>query len=299
MASQMERSAGNYSAGPSRLPDGVRSKVAEDVLELDGSGIGCLEHSHRGEVFDQVLSQTETLARSVLNVPSDYSVLFLQGGATQQFGLIPMNFTGKSPSAQTNTGVWTTKAIRAAEQFGPINIVFDGFEDQFRTLPNPEDLQIPQDASFLHTCANNTVMGTQWKKLPRPPEEVPHICDMSSEIGSRVLDWDTLDMVYAGCQKNLGVAGTVLVIIRDSLLARSKAPTPFNYQEHASAGSRLNTPPTFGIVVLRRMLSGFKNKAGCRPWHCEPNSALNCCTEPLSQPRGTGKLMLQPNAGAS
>ena len=125
MASQMERSAGNYSAGPSRLPDAVRAMVAEDVLDLDGSGIGCLEHSHRGEVFDQVLSQTESLTRNVLNVPSDYSVLFLQGGATQQFGLIPMNFSGTGLSAHTNTGVWTTKAIRAAEQFGPISIVFN------------------------------------------------------------------------------------------------------------------------------------------------------------------------------
>ncbi len=262
MASQMERSAGNYSAGPSRLPDRVRSLVAEDVLELDGSGIGCLEHSHRGKAFDQVLAQTETLARSVLNVPSDYSVLFLQGGATQQFGLIPMNFSGQTPSAQTNTGVWTTKAIRVAEQFGPINIVFDGSQSQFRTLPKPKDLQIPANASFLHTCANNTVMGTQWKELPRAPEGVPHICDMSSEIGSRVLDWDRLDMVYAGCQKNLGVAGTVLAIIKNDLLSQSNGPSPFNYQEHASAGSRLNTPPTFGIVVLRRMLEWIQEQGG-------------------------------------
>ena len=262
MASQMERSAGNYSAGPSRLPDKVRAMVAEDVLDLDGSGIGCLEHSHRGEVFDQVLSQTELLTRSVLSVPSDYSVLFLQGGATQQFGLIPMNFSGTGPSAHTNTGVWTTKAIRAAEQFGSTSIVFDGSDDGFRNLPDPTNLQIPDEASFLHTCANNTVMGTQWKTLPRPPASVPHICDMSSEIGSRVLDWNNLDMLYAGCQKNLGVAGTVLVIIKNDLLLRSQAPTPFNYQEHASAGSRLNTPPTFGIVVLRRMLEWIQQHGG-------------------------------------
>ena len=262
MASQMERSAGNYSAGPSRLPDPVRSMVAEDVLDLDGSGIGCLEHSHRGEVFDQVLSQTESLTRKVFNVPSEYSVLFLQGGASQQFGLIPMNFAGTGASSHTNTGVWTTKAIRAAEQFGPTTIVFDGAEDQFRSLPNPTNLEIPEEASFLHTCANNTVMGTQWTNLPSSPNDVPHICDMSSEIGSRVLDWDTLDMLYAGCQKNLGVAGTVLVIIKNDLLARSQAPTPFNYQEHASAGSRLNTPPTFGIVVLRRMLEWIQEHGG-------------------------------------
>ncbi|MEC7385478.1 MAG: 3-phosphoserine/phosphohydroxythreonine transaminase [Planctomycetota bacterium] len=262
MASQMERSAGNYSAGPSRLPDEVRAMVAQDVLDLDGSGIGCLEHSHRGEVFDQVLSQTESLTRSVLGVPSEYSVLFLQGGATQQFGMIPMNFVGEGASAHTNTGVWTTKAIRAAEQFGPTTLVFDGSEDQFRSLPDPGALHIPQDASFFHTCANNTVMGTQWNRLPRPPAGVPHICDMSSEIGSRVLDWDNLDMLYAGCQKNLGVAGTVLVVIKNELLARSQAPTPFNYQEHALAGSRLNTPPTFGIVVLRRMLEWIQQHGG-------------------------------------
>lgn len=262
MASQMERSAGNYSAGPSRLPDEVRAMVAEDVLDLDGSGIGCLEHSHRGEVFDQVLSQTESLTRSVLGVPSEYSVLFLQGGATQQFGMIPMNFVCEGASAHTNTGVWTTKAIRAAEQFGPTVLVFDGAENQFRSLPDPGALHIPQDASFFHTCANNTVMGTQWNRLPRPPAGVPHICDMSSEIGSRVLDWDNLDMLYAGCQKNLGVAGTVLVVIKNELLARSQAPTPFNYQEHALAGSRLNTPPTFGIVVLRRMLEWIQQHGG-------------------------------------
>ena len=262
MASQMERSAGNYSAGPSRLPDDVRAMVAQDVLDLDGSGIGCLEHSHRGEVFDQVLSQTESLTRSVLNVPSDYSVLFLQGGATQHFGLIPMNFLGTGTSAHTNTGVWTGKAIRAADQFGPTSIIFDGAEDQFRSLPDPEALNIPHDASFLHTCANNTVMGTQWQRLPRPPAGVPHICDMSSEVGSRVLDWKNLDMLYAGCQKNLGVAGTVLLIIKNDLLDSSQAPTPFNYQEHALAGSRLNTPPTFGIVVLRRMLAWIQEHGG-------------------------------------
>ena len=264
MALQMERSAGNYSAGPSRLPDAVRAMVAEDVLDLDGSGIGCLEHSHRGEVFDQVLSQTESLTRNVLNVPSDYSVLFLQGGATQQFGLIPMNFSETGLSAHTNTGVWTTKAMRAAEQFGPISIVFDGADDRFRNLPDPTNLQIPKEASYFHTCANNTVMGTQWKNLPSPPANVPHVCDMSSEIGSRVLDWNNLDMLYAGCQKNLGVAGTVLVIIKNDLLHRSKAPTPFNYQEHASAGSRLNTPPTFGIVVLRRMLEWIQEHGGVK-----------------------------------
>ena len=159
MASQMERSAGNYSAGPSRLPDAVRAMVAEDVLDLDGSGIGCLEHSHRGEVFDQVLSQTESLTRNVLNVPSDYSVLFLQGGATQQFGLIPMNFSGTGLSAHTNTGVWTTKAIRAAEQFGPISIVFDGADDRFRHLPDPPTLQIPEEASYFPTCAVKLAVG--------------------------------------------------------------------------------------------------------------------------------------------
>ena len=264
MAAQMEQSAGNFSAGPSRIPDAVRALVAQDLLDLDGSGIGCLEHSHRGEVFDEVLNQTERLVRSVLDVPDAFQVLFLQGGATQQFSMIPMNFGTDTPSVHTNTGIWTAKAIRAAQQFGPTKIIFDGSDNKFRTLPEPTNLLIPQDASFLHTCANNTVMGTQWPSLPHAPKEIPHLCDMSSEITSRRIEWGDLDMVYAGCQKNLGVAGTVLVIIKKELLAKSNAPTPFNYQEHADASSRLNTPPTFGIAVMRRMLEWVQTQGGVK-----------------------------------
>ena len=174
MTTQMERSAGNYSAGPSRLPDEVRAMVAEDVLDLDGSGIGCLEHSHRGEVFDQVLSQTELLTRSVLSVPSDYSVLFLQGGATQQFGLIPMNFSGTGPSAHTNTGVWTTKAIRAAEQFGSTSIVFDGSDDGFRNLPDPTNLQIRcMHNGSLPTSTHNSGIHKKQRQRPGLPAWKP------------------------------------------------------------------------------------------------------------------------------
>ena len=194
--------------------------VAEDVLDLDGSGIGCLEHSHRGEVFDQVLSQTESLTQKRLGCAVGVFGSLPPGRGDPAIRDDPHEFCRRRGFCHTNTGVWTTKAIRAAEQFGPTVLVFDGAENQFRSLPDPGALHIPQDASFFHTCANNTVMGTQWNRLPRPPAGVPHICDMSSEIGSRVLDWDNLDMLYAGCQKNLGVAGTVLVVIKNELLAR-------------------------------------------------------------------------------
>ena len=271
--------------------------VAEDVLDLDGSGIGCLEHSHRGEVFDQVLSQTESLTRSVLGVPSEYSVLFLQGGATQQFGMIPMNFVGEGASAHTNTGVWTTKAIRAAEQFGPTVLVFDGAENQFRSLPDPGALHIPQDASFFHTCANNTVMGTQWNRLPRPPAGVPHICDMSSEIGSRVLDWDNLDMLYAGCQKEPRSGRDSFGGHQERTARPQPSATPFNYQEHALAGSRLNTPPTFGIVVLRRMLEWIQQHGGVQSMARRAQQRAQLLYEAIESTQGFWRAHASTGAG--
>lgn len=243
----------NFSAGPAVLPESVIEQAQQDLWNIHGSGIGIMEHSHRGKIFDRVIEEAEADCRKIASISDDYAVLFLQGGASMQFGQIPMNFLGREQVADyPNTGEWTTKAIKEAKLFGRVNVPFDGTADNFRRVPTDADLQgkLSSDAVYLHYCSNNTIFGTRYEQPPTTT--APLICDTSSEMFSRPIDVSRYALIYAGAQKNLGPSGVTLVIVRKDFAARANPNviTMMNYNKHIENGSRLNTPPAFGIYIM-------------------------------------------------
>ena len=221
----------NFSAGPATLPAPVLHQAQQDLWNIDDSGIGICEHSHRGQVFDKIITEAVADCRNVGNIPDDFEVLFLQGGATLQFAMLAMNFLGSDQRANyVNTGVWATKAINEAKKLGNVHVAFDGSATHFDHCPSEDELDLKENAAYLHYCSNNTIYGTQCN-TPLV-SDAPAICDMSSDMFSRIIDWSKFDMVYAGAQKNLGPSGTVLVILRKSMLDQCSDDLPLllNYQ---------------------------------------------------------------------
>jgi phosphoserine aminotransferase len=255
----------NFSAGPAVLPEEVLLQAREDLWSIAGSGIGILEHSHRGPVFDRVIDEAEADCRRIAGISDDYHVLFLQGGATLQFSMIPMNFLGKDQTADyPDTGVWTTKAIKEAKLFGNVNVAFEGSRHKYDHTPAADELNLSPSAVYLHYCSNNTIYGTRYNQPPTTA--APLVCDMSSDIFSRPVDVSRHALIYAGAQKNLGPAGATLVIIRKDLAERTAArkdlPTMMNYAKHADQGSRLNTPPSFGIYLMGQVFKWILKQGG-------------------------------------
>jgi len=241
----------NFSAGPACLPEPVIRQAQQDLWNVRGSGIGICEHSHRGPVFDAVLDEAVADCRTVGGISDDYEILFLQGGATLQFGMIPMNFLPEDGVADyPDTGVWTTKAIKEAKAFGTVNVAFDGSACGYDHVPTREELSLSENAAYLHYCSNNTIFGTRFDV---PPETAaPLVCDASSEMFARPIDVARHALIYAGAQKNLGPSGVALVIIHREFMSKA-VRTPISmldYARHAKGGSRLNTPPTFGIYMM-------------------------------------------------
>jgi len=253
----------NFSAGPAILPESVIEQAQADIWNIQQSGIGIMEHSHRGPVFDSVIGEAEANCRRLADIPDDYAVLFLQGGATTQFGMIPMNFLNSNQTTDyPNTGVWTTKAIADAKKFGQVHVPFEGSESNFDHVPSCDELNLSDDAVYLHYCSNNTIFGTRY---PSPPAtDAPVFCDASSEMFSRPIDIRKHAMIYAGAQKNLGPAGVTLVIIRKEIAeqANPDVVTMMNYQKHIDGGSRMNTPPTFGIYVMGEVFKWILDQGG-------------------------------------
>jgi len=258
----------NFGAGPAMLPERVRDAIAEDVRDLGGTGIGLLEHGHRTPAFDAVIEAAEAACRRVAGLGDEHAVLFLPGGATLQFAMVPLNLLPPAGVADhLHTGVWTAKAMREAGRIGRVHVAFDGEAASFRRVPTAEDIDPTPGAAYLHYCANNTVMGTQ---MPEPPPaDVPLVVDASSEILARPPRADVHALIYAGGQKNLGAAGVTLVIARRDLIEDGLVPpevrdlpTMLDYRPHLHAGSRLNTPPTFAIQVMRRMLEWIEDEGG-------------------------------------
>jgi phosphoserine aminotransferase len=260
-----EKRIHNFSAGPAVLPEEVIRQAQHDLWSIAGSGIGIMEHSHRGKIFDRVIEEAEADCRRVGSIPDDCEVLFLQGGATLQFAMIPMSFL---PAAKTadypDTGVWTTKAIEEARLIGDVNVAFDGSATKYDHTPRDEELALtPRDrAAYVHYCSNNTIYGTRY---PAPPTvEAPLICDASSEMFSRPIDVARHAMIYAGAQKNLGPSGVTLVIIRRDFVESAKRglPSMLDYRKQAAKGSRLNTPPTFGVYVMGQVFKWILRRGG-------------------------------------
>ena len=241
----------NFSAGPAMLPEEVLQQAASEMMDKDGSGMSVMEMSHRSKFYQKIIDEAEADLRKLLNIPDNYKVLFLQGGATLQFAMIPMNFMHTGKIDVINTGVWTKKAIKDAKLYGDVRVVATGEDNGFRKIPDVKSIKFNKDADYVYMCDNNTIYGSKYPEYP-DVGDLPLINDMSSCFLSEPIDVSKFAMIYAGAQKNVGPAGVTICIIRDDLLARTpRIPLPayLDYRIHAENGSMYNTPPTYGIYI--------------------------------------------------
>ncbi|MDC0204790.1 3-phosphoserine/phosphohydroxythreonine transaminase [Flavobacteriales bacterium] len=251
----------NFSAGPCILPQEVLRKAAEAVINLNNDNLSLIEISHRSQAFVDVMEKAKSLVKELLKVPNGYSVLFLQGGASLEFLMVAMNLmTLKGKAAYLNTGAWSKKAITEAKVFGEVSVIGDSSDKNYNYIP--KRYKIPVDADYFHCTSNNTIYGTQIKEFPECP--TLFVCDMSSDIFSRKIDVSKFDLIYAGAQKNMGPAGSTLVIVKDKVLGRTGRiiPTMLDYNTHISKASMFNTPPVFSIYVSMLTLQWLKNLGG-------------------------------------
>ncbi len=250
----------NFSAGPCILPQEVMQKASEAVVELDGIGLSLIEISHRSKEFVAIMEKARSLALELLGLEGKgYQALFLQGGASTQFLMSAYNLLEKR-AGYINTGTWSLKAIKEARLFGDIVEVASSQEDNFNYIP--KGYKVPNDLDYLHLTSNNTIFGTQFKKFPET--DVPLVCDMSSDIFSRQLDFSKFDLIYAGAQKNMGPAGTTLVVVKEELLGKvtRKIPSMLDYAVHISKDSMFNTPPVFSVYVSMLTMQWLKDLGG-------------------------------------
>jgi phosphoserine aminotransferase len=245
----------NFSAGPAVLPVSVLEEIQRDLLTLPGVGMSILEISHRSKAFESILAQAEADIRTLAGVPANYKVLFLQGGASLQFSMVPMNLLTPGATADyIDAGSWAEKAIKEAKKVGAVNVAASTKAEGYSRLPRQDELRLTPNAAYLHMTSNNTIEGTEYTELPKvgPGGDIPLVSDTSSNMFSRPIDIARHGLIYAGAQKNMGPAGVTVVIVRDDLLARSQKtlPTMLNYAVHAENGSLYNTPPAFAVYTL-------------------------------------------------
>lgn len=255
----------NFSAGPAALPEQVLDEARRDLWDIFGTGIGILEHSHRGKAFDRVIDEAVADCRAIAGIPDNYKVLFLQGGASMQFFQIPMNFlTAQSGADYVLTGAWSKKAMKEAKLFGQPRAVASSEDKNFSYIPELNASMFSGDAVYCHFTSNNTIFGTQFRDEPPCPQGVPLVCDASSDIFSRPIDVSKYALIYAGAQKNLGPAGCALVIIRDDMIERGSdsIPTMMQYRIHAQEDSRYNTPNSFAIYLMGRVFKWILANGG-------------------------------------
>jgi phosphoserine aminotransferase len=242
----------NFSAGPAVLPVSVLQQAKRELVALPGVGMSVLEISHRSKVFEDVVARADADIRKLGNIPANYRVLFLQGGASLQFAMVPMNLLSPESTADyIVTGTWASKAAEEAKKVGNVHIAATTKAEQFTRVPRDEEIVLTANAAYVHMTSNNTIYGTQWKELPEVGD-VPLVSDTSSDMFSRPIDVSRHALIYAGAQKNMGPAGVTVVIIREDLLVRSRASLPamLSYEVHAENGSLYNTPPVFAIYLL-------------------------------------------------
>ena len=253
----------NFSAGPAVMPESVLEQIKSDVWNIDGSGIGVLEHSHRGDVVDRIFDEAEQRCREIDVIPDTHEILFLPGGATKQFAMIPLNFLPEDGTADyLDTGTWTNKAIKDAKVYGNVNVAFDGSTCKYDHVPTAEEITFSPDAAYAFYCSNNTVMGTRFEDAP--VTNAPLVCDASSEFFARRMHIDRHALVFGGAQKNLGPSGIALVIIRKDMIegALRTVPSMFDYARHAKSGSRMNTPPVFGVYCMNLVFKWILDQGG-------------------------------------
>jgi len=254
----------NFSAGPAVLPVPVLEQAQRDLVALPGVGMSVMEISHRSKVFEDLLARAIANIRELAGVPANYRILFMQGGASLQFSMVPMNLLGPGSTADyVDTGTWATKAIEEARRLGTVNVTGSTKADKYNRIPAQSELRLTADASYVHITTNNTIEGTEWKTLP-DVADVPLVADASSNMLSGPIDVNRFGLIYGGAQKNLGPSGVTLVVIREDLLARSGAglPTMLNYKVQAENNSLYNTPNTFGIYILGLVTEWLKSLGG-------------------------------------
>ena len=254
----------NFSAGPSMLPESVLRTAAAEMLDYKGTGESVMEMSHRSKEYGAIINEAEALLREIMNIPDNYKVLFLQGGASTQFAAIPLNFMNGSGKADyVITGQWAKKAAQEASRYGEVNIVASSADKTFSYIPKLDKSTFTKDADYFYICMNNTIYGTVYHELPETGD-VPLIADISSCFLSEPLDVTKFGMLYGGAQKNVAPAGVTICIIREDLLgkARDITPTMLNYQIHADNGSMYNTPPCYTIYIMKLVLEWIKNEVG-------------------------------------
>ena len=252
----------NFGAGPSVLPKEVFEEASRSIIDFNNTGLSILEIGHRTNLFQPVMDEARALVKELMKLDDDHEVLFLHGGATTQFMQVPINLLNENElAAYTDTGAWSSKAIKEAKLFGHVEIAGSAKETNYTTIP--KDLSVSPTAAYLHITTNETIAGTQWKKIPYDCG-VPLVADMSSDILSRVLDFNKFDLVYAGAQKNMGAAGVNLVVLNKNILGKITKPIPsiLDYRLHVKEGSMMNTPPVFAVYVVMLTLRWLKNLGG-------------------------------------
>ena len=254
----------NFSAGPSMLPESVLRRAADEMLDYHGCGQSVMEMSHRSKEYQGIIDSAESLLREVMGIPDNYKVLFLQGGASSQFAMIPMNLMAKSGKADfVLTGQWATKAYQEASRYGEAHVVASSKDKTFSYIPELDPAAFTKDADYFHICMNNTIYGTRYTKLPETGD-VPLVADISSCILSEPIDVSRFALLYAGAQKNMAPAGLTVVIIREDLIGHAMdiTPTMFNYKTHADNGSMYNTPPCYNIYIAGLVLEWIRDEIG-------------------------------------
>lgn len=254
----------NFSAGPSMLPVEVLKKAQDEMVEYGKSGMSVMEMSHRSKDYEEIIFGCEALVRELMHVPDNYKVLFLQGGGSSQFAMIPLNLATKNKKCDiVITGQWAKKAAQEAERYITVNKVASSADKTFSYIPKLDKSTFSKDADYFYICMNNTIYGTKWNELPETGD-IPLIADISSMVMSEEIDVTKFGLLFAGAQKNLGPAGVTLVIIREDLIGNAMdiCPTMFNYQIHADNQSLYNTPPTYSIYIMKLVLEWIKEQGG-------------------------------------
>lgn len=257
----------NFSAGPAVLPKEVLQQARDEMLDWHSSGMSVMEMSHRGKEFMSIAEKTESDFRELVDIPKNYKVLFLQGGASSQFSMVPMNLLREKTKADyINTGQWSTKAIEEASRYCTINVAASSAETNFTCVPTQDKWHLDPEAAYIHYTSNETIGGVEFHWIPEidPRNGIPLVADMSSDILSRPLDITRFGLIYAGAQKNLGPAGLTLVVVREDLLGQplTGTPTLYDYQIHAQNDSMYNTPPTYAMYITGLVFAWLKNKGG-------------------------------------
>ncbi len=253
----------NFNAGPAMLPEVVMERAQKEFCDYKSSGCGVMEHSHRNKLFDEILARSKSNIREIMSVPENYEIVYIQGGASMQFAMIPMNLYVPGKVMEfADTGTWSSKALKEAKAFGETKVIASSKEDKYTYIPDVTKMAPSADASFFHITSNNTIYGTQYQSFPE--SACPMIADMSSDIMSRKVDVSKFGMIYAGAQKNLGPSGMAVVIIRKDLVERTPAnvPTMLRYATYTENDSLYNTPPTFGIYMLSLVTDWVKEIGG-------------------------------------